>query len=149
MLPGGIYMGYPSEIAKSVQESKSFHLELCWLESANKRQRLVRTFDVEGLAVSSTYFVETRQWLTVVVSFSVKTLIFVLWQWVTLTLTLIIVVSFCVKDDDSYELVKSHWEKKNKRKSRFCVRTLYFVVDGEVWSSDWINLVWLCAKIKL
>lgn len=54
-------MGYPSEIAKSVQESKSFHLELCWLESANKRQRLVRTFDVEGLAVSSTYFVETRQ----------------------------------------------------------------------------------------
>ncbi|GFP90386.1 hypothetical protein PHJA_001182500, partial [Phtheirospermum japonicum] len=61
LLPGGIYMGCPSDIAKSVQELKSFHLELCWAESPAKRQRLVRTFDVEGLAVSSTYFIETRQ----------------------------------------------------------------------------------------
>ncbi|KAH6803000.1 glutamate NMDA receptor subunit epsilon-1 [Perilla frutescens var. frutescens] len=61
LLPGGIYMGCPSDVAKSVQESKSFHLELCWLESPGKRQRLVRTYDVEGLAVSSTYFLETRQ----------------------------------------------------------------------------------------
>ena len=60
LLPGGIYMGYPSDIAKSVAESKSFHLELCWVESAGKRQRLVRTYDMEGLAVSSTYFYETR-----------------------------------------------------------------------------------------
>ncbi|KAL3636580.1 hypothetical protein CASFOL_018879 [Castilleja foliolosa] len=61
LLPGGIYMGCPSDISKSVQESKSFHLELCWAESPTKRQRLVRTFDIEGLAVSSTYFIETRQ----------------------------------------------------------------------------------------
>ncbi|KAK6128849.1 hypothetical protein DH2020_037415 [Rehmannia glutinosa] len=61
LLPGGIYMGCPSDIAKSVQESKSFHLELCWVESPTKRQRLVRTFDIEGLAVSSTYFLETKQ----------------------------------------------------------------------------------------
>lgn len=60
LLPGGIYMGCPCDIRKSVQESKSFHLELCWLESPGKRQRLVRTYDVEGLAVSSTYFFETR-----------------------------------------------------------------------------------------
>lgn len=61
LLPGGLYMGCPADVAKSVQESKSFHLELCWLESPGKRQRLVRTYDVEGLAVSSTYFLETRQ----------------------------------------------------------------------------------------
>ncbi|EOY03557.1 Domain of Uncharacterized protein function isoform 3 [Theobroma cacao] len=58
LLPGGMYMGYPSDIAKSVAESKSFHLEFCWLEAPGKRQRLVRTYDAEGLAVSSTYFSE-------------------------------------------------------------------------------------------
>ncbi|CAA0829968.1 Domain of unknown function (DUF3598 [Striga hermonthica] len=61
LLPGGIYMGCPSDIAKSVQESMCFHLELCWAESTVKRQRLVRTYDAEGLAVSSTYFCETKQ----------------------------------------------------------------------------------------
>lgn len=61
LLPGSMYMGYPSDVAKSVQESKSFHLEFCWVESPEKRQRLVRTYDVEGLAVSSTYFYETKQ----------------------------------------------------------------------------------------
>ncbi|KAJ9173242.1 hypothetical protein P3X46_016400 [Hevea brasiliensis] len=60
LLPGGMYMGCPSDIAKSVAESKSFHLEFCWLESPGKRQRLVRTYDVEGLAVSSTYFSEIK-----------------------------------------------------------------------------------------
>ncbi|CAI0386896.1 unnamed protein product [Linum tenue] len=60
LLPGGMYMGCPCDIAKSVAESKSFHLEFCWLESPGKRQRLVRTYDVEGLAVSSTYFSETK-----------------------------------------------------------------------------------------
>ncbi|GAB4831687.1 hypothetical protein Ancab_005700 [Ancistrocladus abbreviatus] len=61
LLPGGMYMGCPSNVAKSVAESKSFHLEFCWLESPHKRQRLVRTYDVEGLAVSSTYFLETKE----------------------------------------------------------------------------------------
>ncbi|KAK9010711.1 hypothetical protein V6N11_043581 [Hibiscus sabdariffa] len=60
LLPGGMYMGYPSDIARSVAESKSFHLEFCWLEAPGKRQRLVRTYDAEGLAVSSTYFSEVR-----------------------------------------------------------------------------------------
>ncbi|KAL3525898.1 hypothetical protein ACH5RR_014270 [Cinchona calisaya] len=60
LLPGGIYMGCPCDVAKCVQESKSFHFEFCWLESPGKRQRLVRTYDVEGLAVSSTYFLETK-----------------------------------------------------------------------------------------
>lgn len=59
-LPGGMYMGCPSNVGKSVAESKSFHLELCWVESPGKRQRLVRTYDVEGLVVSSTYFFETK-----------------------------------------------------------------------------------------
>ncbi|XAR51702.1 hypothetical protein NMG60_11006413 [Bertholletia excelsa] len=60
LLPGGMYMGCPSDIAKSVAELRSFHLEFCWLESPDKRQRLVRTYDAEGLAVSSTYFFETK-----------------------------------------------------------------------------------------
>ncbi|XP_019427667.1 PREDICTED: uncharacterized protein LOC109335880 isoform X2 [Lupinus angustifolius] len=60
LLPGGMYMGCPCDIAKSVAELKSFHLEFCWLETPNKRQRLVRTYDIEGLAVSSTYFFETK-----------------------------------------------------------------------------------------
>ncbi|XP_059640990.1 uncharacterized protein LOC132283111 [Cornus florida] len=60
LLPGGMYMGCPCDVAKCVAESKSFHLEFCWLESPGKRQRLVRTYDVEGLAVSSTYFSETK-----------------------------------------------------------------------------------------
>ncbi|KAF8408152.1 hypothetical protein HHK36_007294 [Tetracentron sinense] len=60
LLPGAMYMGCPSDVAKSVAQSKSFHLEFCWMESPDKRQRLVRTYDVEGLAVSSTYFFETK-----------------------------------------------------------------------------------------
>ncbi|KAH7660734.1 Lipocalins domain-containing protein [Dioscorea alata] len=60
LMPGGMYMGCPCDIAKSVAHLQSFHLEFCWMESPNKRQRLVRTFDVEGLAVSSTYFYEVK-----------------------------------------------------------------------------------------
>ncbi|XP_047310552.1 uncharacterized protein LOC124914115 [Impatiens glandulifera] len=60
LLPGGVYMACPSDIKKSVAEFKSFHLELCWLESPDKRQRLIRTYDAEGLAVSSTYIFETK-----------------------------------------------------------------------------------------
>lgn len=59
-LPGGMYMGCPCDIAKSVAEFKSFHLEFGWVETPGKRQRLVRTYDVEGLAVSSTYFSEIK-----------------------------------------------------------------------------------------
>nr|DAD31360.1 TPA_asm: hypothetical protein HUJ06_010211 [Nelumbo nucifera] len=60
LLPGGMYMGCPCDVAKSVAELKSFHLEFCWLESPGRRQRLVRTYDIEGLAVSSTYILETQ-----------------------------------------------------------------------------------------
>ncbi|EOA24077.1 hypothetical protein CARUB_v10017314mg [Capsella rubella] len=60
LLPGGMYMGCPCDVAKSVAELKSFHLEFCWLESSTSRQRLVRTYDHEGLAVSSTYFSEMK-----------------------------------------------------------------------------------------
>ncbi|CAK9186051.1 unnamed protein product [Ilex paraguariensis] len=60
LLPGGMYMGCPCDVAKCVREYKPFHLEFCWLESPGKRQRLIRTYDVEGMAVSSTYFFETK-----------------------------------------------------------------------------------------
>ncbi|RCV07238.1 hypothetical protein SEVIR_1G231900v4 [Setaria viridis] len=60
LLPGGMYMGYPSDISKCVAQLDSFHLEFCWMESPGKRQRLVRTYDSAGLAVSSTYFLESK-----------------------------------------------------------------------------------------
>ncbi|KFK33785.1 hypothetical protein AALP_AA5G060000 [Arabis alpina] len=60
LLPGGMYMGCPCDVSKSVAELKSFHLEFCWLESSVSRQRLVRTYDHEGMAVSSTYFSEMK-----------------------------------------------------------------------------------------
>lgn len=61
LLPGGMYMGCPCNVGHIIGQSNSFHLELCWLESPGKRQRLVRTYDVEGMVVSSTYFFETKQ----------------------------------------------------------------------------------------
>lgn len=60
LLPGGMYMGCPCDIGRSVAQSQPFHLEFCWMESPEKRQRLVRTYDMEGLAVSSTYFYEIK-----------------------------------------------------------------------------------------
>ena len=60
LLPGGMYIGCPCDVAKSVVESKLFHLEFCMLETPDKRQRLVRMYDVKGLVVSSTYFFETK-----------------------------------------------------------------------------------------
>ncbi|KAF3781889.1 hypothetical protein EJ110_NYTH35321 [Nymphaea thermarum] len=60
MLPGGMYMACPEDLSKNVSSSQSFHLEFCWMESSDRRQRLVRTFDTDGLAVSSTYFYETK-----------------------------------------------------------------------------------------
>nr|CAD1819457.1 unnamed protein product [Ananas comosus var. bracteatus] len=60
LLPGGMYMGCPADIGKCVAQSQPFHLEFCWMESLDERQRLVRTYDVEGLAVSSTYFYERK-----------------------------------------------------------------------------------------
>ncbi|CAL9165385.1 uncharacterized protein LOC135635382 [Musa acuminata AAA Group] len=60
LLPGGMYMGCPCDIGKNVAQSQSFHLEFCWMESPEKRQKLVRTFDMEGLVVSSTYFYEIK-----------------------------------------------------------------------------------------
>ncbi|KAB2610291.1 hypothetical protein D8674_018323 [Pyrus ussuriensis x Pyrus communis] len=60
LLPGGMYVGCPCDVGNNVAESLSFHLEFCWLEGPGKRQRLVRTYDVEGQAVSTTYFYETK-----------------------------------------------------------------------------------------
>lgn len=61
LLPGGMYMGCPSNASKSVANSQSFHLELCWTEvDGRRRQRLVRTYDAQGLVVSSTYFYEVK-----------------------------------------------------------------------------------------
>ncbi|XP_078442412.1 glutamate NMDA receptor subunit epsilon-1, putative (DUF3598) [Wolffia australiana] len=59
-LPGGMYVGCPCDVSRCVAEMQSFHLEFCWMESSNQRQRLVRTYDSQGLPVSSTYFLETK-----------------------------------------------------------------------------------------
>ncbi|XP_057486827.1 uncharacterized protein LOC130772936 [Actinidia eriantha] len=77
LLPGGMYMGCPSHTAKHVAESNPFHLEFCWLESPRKRQRLVCTYDVEGLVVSSTYFYATKLRVTPVPCCTFALLVFV------------------------------------------------------------------------
>ncbi|CAA6667384.1 unnamed protein product [Spirodela intermedia] len=60
LLPGGMYVGCPCDVSRSVAEMQAFHLEFCWMESPSRRQRLIRTYDAEGLPVSSTYFLETK-----------------------------------------------------------------------------------------
>jgi hypothetical protein len=57
-------MGYPSDISKSVARLDSFHLEFCWMESPGKMLKLERAYDSAGLAVSSTYFLESKVWVT-------------------------------------------------------------------------------------
>ncbi|KAM7267756.1 hypothetical protein ACFE04_009922 [Oxalis oulophora] len=60
LLPGGMFMGCPCDISKCLSDSKPFSLEFGWVETPGKRERLIRTYDVEGLAVSTTYFSETK-----------------------------------------------------------------------------------------
>jgi hypothetical protein len=60
LLPGGMYMRYPSDISKSVAQLDSFHLEFCWMESPGKRQRVVRTYDSAGLAVCQPTFLRPK-----------------------------------------------------------------------------------------
>eukprot|EP01018_Ginkgo_biloba_P014165 Gb_30962 [translate_table: standard] len=60
LLPGGMYLACPTSVGGSVTQSQSFHLEFCWMESPDKRRRLVRTYDVQGLAVSTTYINEIK-----------------------------------------------------------------------------------------
>lgn len=60
LLPGGMYLASPTSVAKSVAETQSFFLEFSWMESPGKRRRLVRTFDVQGVVVSTTYINETK-----------------------------------------------------------------------------------------
>eukprot|EP00252_Welwitschia_mirabilis_P013408 TRINITY_DN2949_c0_g1_i1.p1 TRINITY_DN2949_c0_g1~~TRINITY_DN2949_c0_g1_i1.p1 ORF type:complete len:400 (-),score=76.13 TRINITY_DN2949_c0_g1_i1:34-1233(-) len=60
LLPGGIYMACPTDISKCVNDTQSFCLEFSWMESPGTRQRLVRTFDVQGLVVSTTYITEAK-----------------------------------------------------------------------------------------
>ncbi|GFS32463.1 glutamate NMDA receptor subunit epsilon-1, putative [Actinidia rufa] len=52
LLPGGMYMGCPSHIAKHVAESNPFHLEFCWLESPRKRQRLRSAVEKEVINIA-------------------------------------------------------------------------------------------------
>ncbi|XP_042469871.1 uncharacterized protein LOC122052433 isoform X2 [Zingiber officinale] len=59
-LPGGMCMGCPCDIGRHVAQLQPFHLEFCWMESLEKRQRLVRTYDTDGLVVSTTYFYEIK-----------------------------------------------------------------------------------------
>lgn len=60
LLPGGMYLACPTSVAKSVAETQSFFLEFSWMESPGKRRRLVRTFDFQGVVVSTTYINETK-----------------------------------------------------------------------------------------
>ncbi|GLJ15400.1 hypothetical protein SUGI_0252780 [Cryptomeria japonica] len=60
LLPGDMYLAFPQNVAKSVAESQSFHLEFSWMEFPGKRRRLLRTYDAQGLVVSTTYINEVK-----------------------------------------------------------------------------------------
>ncbi|KAH9315159.1 hypothetical protein KI387_023786 [Taxus chinensis] len=60
LLPGGMHIAFPTDVAKSVAESHSFPLEFSWMEFPGKRRRIVRTYDAQGLVVSTTYINEVK-----------------------------------------------------------------------------------------
>ncbi|CAM6129384.1 unnamed protein product [Calypogeia fissa] len=61
ILPGGIAVSAPISVGRSVGRSQSFAFEFSWMQSPGQRQRLVRTYDTDGLVVSTTWSLETKR----------------------------------------------------------------------------------------
>ncbi|KAH7441486.1 hypothetical protein KP509_03G040100 [Ceratopteris richardii] len=60
LLPGGLALTAPVNVGKSVGRSQAFCFEFSWVYSPGKRRRLVRTYDTDGLVVSSTFVEEVK-----------------------------------------------------------------------------------------
>lgn len=57
LLPGGVALSCPSVVTRG----QAFAFEFCWMSGPTQRQRLQRTYDTDGLVVSNTLFVETKE----------------------------------------------------------------------------------------
>ncbi|KAI5073330.1 hypothetical protein GOP47_0011343 [Adiantum capillus-veneris] len=60
LLPGGLALTAPVNVGQSVGRSQAFYFEFSWVYSPGKRRRLVRTYDTDGLVVSSTFVEEVK-----------------------------------------------------------------------------------------
>lgn len=60
LLPGGMAMVSPANVGQSVGRSQSFYFEFAWIYSPGRRRRLVRTYDTDGIVVSTTFVDETK-----------------------------------------------------------------------------------------
>lgn len=56
-------MTSPVSVGKSVGKSQSFYFEFGWSERPGYRRRLVRTFDTDGVVVSTTLSTEFKEQL--------------------------------------------------------------------------------------
>eukprot|EP00250_Pteridium_aquilinum_P028279 c36890_g1_i1 orf=68-1228(+) len=60
LMPGGLALTAPVNVGQSVGRSQAFYFEFSWIYSPEKRRRLVRTYDTDGLVVSSTFVDEVK-----------------------------------------------------------------------------------------
>lgn len=60
MLPGGLAMTCPGSVGQSVGRKQAFYFEFSWMESPGQRRRLVRTYDTDGLVVSTSLATESK-----------------------------------------------------------------------------------------
>lgn len=56
LLPGGIAVTCPL----NVKPGQSFYFEVSWIESPGHRMRMIRTYDLDGLVVSTTLVKEVK-----------------------------------------------------------------------------------------
>lgn len=62
LLPRGMALTSPVNVGQSVGRSQAFCFEFSWIHSPGRRRRLVRTYDTDGVVVSTTFVDETKQY---------------------------------------------------------------------------------------
>ena len=60
LLPRGLAMASPVNVGQTVNRAQAFYFEFSWVYSPGKRRRLVRTYDTDGIVVSSTFVDEVK-----------------------------------------------------------------------------------------
>jgi len=60
LLPGGMGLTSPGSVGQSVGRKQAFYFEFSWIQSPVHRRRLVRTYDTDGLVVSTSLATESK-----------------------------------------------------------------------------------------
>lgn len=60
LLPGGMGLTSPGSVGQSVGRKQAFYFEFSWIQSPEYRRRLVRTYDTDGLVVSTSLATESK-----------------------------------------------------------------------------------------